>query len=135
MTFSYDAGLEEDGYWVRFRLGDTDSTDYYLEDESIDAMLTSFPNKYLAGAACADAIVAKLAREPTRKVGDLQINNTDTIKYYSSVSSQLRKESLINGSIAPIYFGGVFDTEVDDHIANEIEDGYIAPKFYKGRKH
>lgn len=81
MAFSYDASaLEKDLNWVRFRVGDTDSTDAQLDDAEITALISLHQSRELAAVASARAIAAKYARFGAMKEAEAFTLLADTIE-------------------------------------------------------
>ena len=63
MAWTFDpAAIEADLNWVRLRIGDTDTNDQQLSDETILTLLAEHNDRWLAAAAAARAISAKYAR-------------------------------------------------------------------------
>lgn len=63
MSVSYNSSeVEKDLNWIRFRIGDTDTTDAQLQDEEIQMLISTNRNRITAAAAAAAAISAKYAR-------------------------------------------------------------------------
>lgn len=63
MAFSYNPGaLEVDLNWVRFKIGDTDSTDELLSDEEITSLISLAGSRELAAVKAARAISARYTR-------------------------------------------------------------------------
>lgn len=65
MTFIFNANLSNDVSWVRFQIGDTDSAGYYLEDETIAALITE-GGRSQAVIDCIEYIIALLSAPTTR---------------------------------------------------------------------
>jgi hypothetical protein len=61
LTTTYDSSLSTNRDWVRFLIGDTDSSDYQLQDEEIDAILVEQSNKYLAAARALSGLQGRWA--------------------------------------------------------------------------
>lgn len=65
MAFTYDASLPTDRDWIRFRIGDVDSSwpvGLRLEDEEIDFVLAEAGHRRDAALRCARALRARFAR-------------------------------------------------------------------------
>ena len=74
MAATYDPDLSSALDWVRFTIGDRDVTAPTLQDEEILAMLAAHQNRWLAAAACVDAILAKTQGAVEKQVGDLRLS-------------------------------------------------------------
>lgn len=63
MAWSYNsAAMEVDLNWVRFKVGDTDSSDQLLQDEEMTSLISLHQSRELGAVAAARAIAAKYAR-------------------------------------------------------------------------
>ncbi len=109
MSWSYNPTHAAARDWVRFRLGDTDSTDQLLADEEIDAAIATEGNRYLAAAICAEAIAGKYARDSDKRVGPLAISASQRAKTYITLAKRLRTE--IATRVAP-YCGGISQDDI-----------------------
>ncbi len=80
---------------VRFLIGDTDSTDYELEDAEINFMVSEFDDAYTAASFCADIIAGKFARQAdtSKSVGDLSLSKTysSRSREYAALAARLRQ--------------------------------------------
>jgi hypothetical protein len=74
MAFSYDPGLNDAVSRVRFYTTDTDPDGYWLEDETITALVASQGGETAAVTAAFDHIIGKLSR-PDFKADWLQVSN------------------------------------------------------------
>lgn len=125
-TYSSDPAASDRDY-VRFRVGDTDSTDQQLADAEVDAMLAEKGNKLTAAAFCARAIAAKYARLVTQAVGDLRMDYSDLAKQYNELAQQLSSEASI--AVATPYAGGI---SIADKESAEDDSDRVAPAFAVG---
>ena len=82
MSWSYANPSVSTRDWVRWMVGDTDSTDELLQDEEIDAAVSDEGNKYRAAATCARAIASKFSRQADKKVGPLSISASQKAERY-----------------------------------------------------
>lgn len=63
MSWSYDStALDTHLNWIRFRIGDTDSTDPQISDEEIAGILAIEPRREFAAAQVLDSLAAKFAK-------------------------------------------------------------------------
>lgn len=89
MAFMYDSNLSTDKDLIRFKLGDTVDNLHYLEDEEILSMLVA--NKFsTALIECCEAIVAKLAKRVTYKIGPESVNLSEAHDHYASLLIKLQ---------------------------------------------
>lgn len=108
MSWDYAPG-SRDLDWVRFTIGDTDSTDELLQNEEIDAALTNEGNKYSAAAVCADALAAKFSRQADKTVGPLQIRASQKAERYAKLAKDLRNQL---GRRVGAWAGGISEAEM-----------------------
>jgi hypothetical protein len=117
MAFTYDISTNRGK--VRFYVGDTNSSDYVLEDAEIDFLLTENNGSVRdAAIGAAEAIIAELSRCPDSKsVGSLSLSFSSRIANLKGVIASLRRQS--NKFLVP-YVGGlsrsgkeVYDTDSD----------------------
>jgi hypothetical protein len=62
MTFTFNSSLATDLALVRFHIGDTDENGYYLEDETINALITIKGSVGAASLACIKYILSQLSK-------------------------------------------------------------------------
>lgn len=125
MAFSYASTNvgSSDLSWVRFRVGDTSSGSYRLDDGEINALVTEQGNKYLAAAICAEAIGAGFAQRVDKVVGKLQISMSQASERYFNLAKTLRSEA---GMMAPPYAGGISQDDKDEQ---DADSDRVAPSF------
>jgi hypothetical protein len=76
MAATYDASLSTNKDWVRFLIGDTVSGNYYVQDETIEAVLTTENNIYMAASRIARAQYMRMTGGGSvedRKVGETRV--------------------------------------------------------------
>lgn len=111
--------------YVRWLIGDTDTDDELLQDAQINFFLTqNSDNIYYAGAAAAEAIAAKFARETDKAAGVLRVNAGQKHTHYLSLASQLRKQAMM-GSVAP-FAGGISKMDKENY---RDDTDRVRPKF------
>ena len=145
MTWTYGADPVNDPVdEVHFLVGDTDNTDPLLQNEEIELFLAMYPKPtgkpaYLAGAAAADAIAAKYARNMNSSVGPLSQQAEQQFLHYQTLASQLRlmwatsgegtgNQSLRIAAGAPVLGGGgrlVVPREQDVGAAHGVEERHV----------
>lgn len=79
MTFTYVDPSSNNRDKVRFLIGDTNSTDYHMQDEEIAYLLTTWSNNvYDAAIAGAEIIAGQFAHKTnySRSIGDLSISES-----------------------------------------------------------
>jgi len=96
---------------IRFLTGDTDESEYFLEDGEISWLYEQWITKgtpYYVAAMASDAISAKLAREVTINSDGQTLALDQLQEKYSTLSQQLREQhedALVGGS--SLYAGGM----------------------------
>ena len=125
MGFSYTSTNvgSSDLSWVRFRVGDTSSGSYRLDDGEINALVTEQGNKYFAAAICAEAIGAGFAQRVDKTVGKLSLSISQASERYFNLAARLRAEA--NMAAAP-YAGGI---SASDKADEESDTDRVAPSF------
>ena len=76
MTFTFDDTLSTDLAVVRFEIGDTSDDGHYLEDETINALITSTESVGGAVVACIDYIITQLS-QPNFKLDWMSVTNQE----------------------------------------------------------
>lgn len=74
---------------VRLMVGDTDSDDQLLTDESIDIALTSNSDTMKAAAYCARLIAAKFTRLVSKSIGGRSISYSNLASQYLNLAKEL----------------------------------------------
>ena len=133
MSFSYSgdpsaSNLDE----VRYRLGDTDSTNPLLTDEEIqfqiDTWVTDVSKGYnntWVAAECAETISAKFAREITYSADGVSVGGNELQTKYSSLAGTLRSQYDRSQIYGPPDAGGILAGE-------ELDPSIKALSFGKG---
>lgn len=97
---SYSGNLDtSDLDWVRFRIGDTDTTDEQVSDTEITALLTVYGSKEAAAYEAARGLASKYARQATKAVGDLKINLSDLHKQFLAIAADIKKTIATNSAV------------------------------------
>jgi hypothetical protein len=104
MTWSYDNSLTTDRDKLRLKIGDTDTEDQLLQDETLDALLAVRANVTLAAIDAVKAILAQLAREIDRQALGLGGPRSQKTTHYQALLGDLRAEALRTGT--GVFFGG-----------------------------
>lgn len=107
MTWTYDPSLPTDKDTVRFYVGDTDTNNQLVQDETIEAMLVLYPAPKMAAAVICRSLAAQFARDVNYKVGDVSENSSDIAKFYKDLADELDPHGLTQETpIALPSFGG-----------------------------
>ena len=128
MAWTYSESLTTARDKLRLRIGDTDTNDQLLADETLDALLTD-KNSDLALAAidAVRAIIAKFGRNFDRNAVGIQSNRSQRVQHFHDLLSQLTKEVRLSTGVV---VGGLLETRKD---VIENDDDFIKPSFTKGQ--
>ena len=124
MTWSYSGnpgGSDLDA--VRFKIGDTDTTDQQFSDEEITYLLTT-GSVDRAALEAARSLLAKYSRLCDQKTGDIDIKYSQRRESYAALVRQLQL-----GMTPTPYAGGISD---DDKQVDEDDDDRVKPAFEVG---
>lgn len=98
MSFTYGQDpLSSTTDAIRLLCGDTDPTEYYLEDSEVQYVASMQSNIWFAASMAAQAIAGKLAKSVDRTVGKLSIKGTDLVTQYIALAAELRKRGAMAG--------------------------------------
>ena len=76
MAWNFDTALSTDKDYIRFLIGDTNSSNQLVQDETIEAILANEPNVWVAGAEILEYMARGLMGGGViedRKVGETRI--------------------------------------------------------------
>lgn len=104
MSWSYSDSLGTDRDRLRFRIGDVDTNDQLLSNETLDALLTARPDPTLAAIDAIEGILAKFAREIDRGSLGLGGSRSQKTQFYRDLLKELRAEAARGDTGA--FFGG-----------------------------
>lgn len=93
MTFTVVNDLSTDLDKVRFLIGDTDSADQLLQDETINGVLAIQAQVGYAAAVCADMIAAKYARQVNTSNSRLSVSAAERYQHFKDLAKDLRKRA------------------------------------------
>ena len=104
MTWSYDESLPTDRDKIRFKIGDIDTEEQLLSNETLDTLLVIRNDVTLASIDAVEGILAKFAREIDRQALGLGGPRSQKTLHYRELLKELRAEAA-RGSTG-IFFGG-----------------------------
>ena len=110
MAWTYSDSLTTDRDKVRLKIGDTDTDDQLLSNETIDALLDIRADVILCAIDCVRAILAKLARDIDRSAAGMTGSRSQRIANYEIVLRNLIKES---GGETRMKVGGISKDDAD----------------------
>jgi hypothetical protein len=88
VAFTFASNLSTDLAKVRFHIGDTDADGYYLQDETINALITSEGSVGAAAIACIKYIISQLSK-PNFKLDWMSVSDMqEARKGYQELLSQ-----------------------------------------------
>lgn len=127
MSWTYDGDPSASALaYVRFLIGDTDTTDQQLTDEEINYILSiNSDNAWQSAIQCAQTLGAKYQRRADSQVGDLRISASQIAKGYWDMAKRLQSDPVAAAGVAP-YAGGI---SVADKDANRQETDRVPPAF------
>lgn len=121
MSWQFDAALNTDKDWVRFLIGDTNSSRQLVQDETIVAVLGAEPNRYIAAAEICEYLVRGLTAGGAledRKVGETRIRYRRTADLLAlAMRLRLRGSAHMKPSA-----GGVYQSDTDSYNADTSLD-------------
>jgi len=126
MTFSYNPSeLSLELNKIRLHLGDTVSSDYFLEDEEIASIQADYSTSFRRIAACCRLICSKLARKVDYRLSLLSEKNSDVYKRYMEMAQRYEA----SGSASYLWAGSV---KVSLKEGVESDTDLVTPKIKKG---
>ena len=127
MTFTFDPGLPSTRDEVRAKIGDTDSGDVLLQDETLDALLVTNSSVTETAIAAVKAILAKFARDSDKTTLGITSNLSQKSAQYRGILRDLEMEVL---NCAQVDFGGASRAEIENI---EADSDFIRPRFRVGQ--
>ncbi len=131
MNFTYNSSLINSNTkdWVRWRVGDTSTSDQLQHDEEISAAVSNFGNKYAGAAAVARAIAGKFAREPDSKMGQVAFSNSQKSQAFLALAKTIDLEAASEGITGP--WMGASSVAWKD--SQEEDEDRVQPSFARGQ--
>lgn len=110
MAWDFDATLATDKDRVRLKIGDINSADELLQNETIQAILDQGKSVVGTSIECINAIIALLSRDTDRSNVGMSTTRSQKIAHYEILLKNLKAENALGA--AP-KFGGTSDSEKD----------------------
>lgn len=131
MAFTYDPALSTDRDKVRTHLGDTNSDDPLLQDETIDAVLLSVGGSvYKAASVLANSLAATFGRKADVEIEGLSISYGDRARHFMHLAVRLNGlAGNASGEFAAPLVTGVKVSEVE---AARDDTSRLQPVFRAG---
>ena len=100
MAFTFNDSLSSNLDKVRFKIGDTDSTDQLLQDATINALLTEHNNDIeLTAISCVRAIISTFNRTVDRNAAGMTANRSIIVQNYRDLLHDLLKQNRGNSGV------------------------------------
>ena len=97
MSFSYDlSDLDTEFNRLRLEIGDTDSDEYFLDDEEIEVIQSEKTSFYRRAAACCELVCAKVAREVKSKIGHFSEDSNEIYVRYKALADRYHAYASMN---------------------------------------
>ena len=123
MSWSFNESLTTDRDKVRLRIGDTNTDDQILSNETVDALLTEHSDDVmLATISCVRAIIAKYSRNLNRGAIGMTADMSIFVTQYQELLSDLIKQNRGNSGVR---YKSAFNESRKDTIESDAE--YIPP--------
>ena len=110
MSWTFSESLAADRDIVRLKIGDTDTDDQLLSNETLDALLAIRADVILCSIDACRAILAKLARDIDRSAAGMSGSRSQKTQHYKDVLANLIKES---GGETRVKVGGISKDSID----------------------
>lgn len=93
MTWTYSPALGTARDRIRFKVGDTDTTDQLVSDEEIAGVLSAQANESLAAAQLAEGIAGRFSRKVGFSNGALSMQAQQQATAYLELAARLRSQA------------------------------------------
>ena len=115
---------------VRFLLGDTDDSDWQLQDGEIAGLLNNnVDDVYQAAIEGCRVLTAKYSRQVNKSIGNASVEAEMRAKHYRDLVHDLTKQSLRHGGALQIVGTGLSN---DTHESDAEDDDLVQPNFTVG---
>tara|TARA_R110000824_G_scaffold169764_1_gene346895 strand:+ start:318 stop:764 length:447 start_codon:yes stop_codon:yes gene_type:complete len=129
MAWSYSDSLSTTRDRVRLNIGDTNTNDQILPNETIDALLTENSDDVLITTiSCVRAIIAKYSRELARGAIGMSADMTVFVAHYQELLTDLIKQNRGNSGVR---YASAFSISRKETI--ESDSDYVKPFAAVGR--
>jgi len=89
MTWTYTDPGTSTRDWIRWRVGDTDTSDQLQTDEEIAAAVATYGSKFKAAAAVARAIAAKFSRKADMGMDQFSVRHSQKAQAYLKLAADI----------------------------------------------
>lgn len=111
---------------VRFLIGDTDSSEFLLNDAEITWVISQYNSPMNAAIRCCETIIAKFSRLANERVGQVSIDYSQKAKGYRDMLRDLRSRLAMEDAVP--YAGGI---SVSDKQTQVMNTDRVRPDFSK----
>lgn len=115
MSWTYSNPADSTRDELRFLIGDTIEADPLLTDEELDYLLDDRGSVTGAAVGACEQLIARFAREPDRRIGQLSISNSQRVTQYEKLLKTLRTRTMVS---AVPYAGGISVADKQNNIDN-----------------
>tara|TARA_R110000824_G_C14951674_1_gene650997 strand:- start:129 stop:578 length:450 start_codon:yes stop_codon:yes gene_type:complete len=128
MSWSYNESLPTDRDKVRLKVGDVDTADQLLSNETLDALLTENSSDIvLTSIAAVRAIIASYTRTLARSAAGMSADTTIFFTHYQELLADLLKQNRGNSGAR---YSGSFSRSRQETINSDSD--FIKPDFSRG---
>jgi len=129
MSWSYDESLTSNRDKVRLKIGDVDTNDQLLSNETLDALLTEWGSDVmLTSIAAVRAIIAAFSRTLARSAAGMSADRTIFFTHYQELLADLLKQNRGNSGAR---YKGSYSYDRQETI--EDDSDFIQPAFKSGQ--
>lgn len=107
---------------VRFNLGDTDSTDWQLQDEEIQWAISVRGNEWGATAMCALALVGKYGRLTQISADGVSQSLNQRVDHYKMIAAEFQRKEVIYTATPSVFGVSVADMLVTLSNSDRVPD-------------
>lgn len=128
MTWTYSISEASARDQIRGKIGDTrSSSDYDLDDETIDAIYVLYPSVVAASVECVKRIIAKKSRKFDRSAMGMSASQGSVLTQLRDLLTDLQREQM--SGAGRIFVGGVSDSA---NTTQRADTDYVQPSFIVG---
>ena len=131
MAWTYTGALNTDSEKVRYKCGDTDTTDQLVTDAEVTYVLTLSSDLNIAAAILLEGLAAKNSRKVNAGTGKLSVDASARMKQYLEMAKVLRGQGAENAlSSCTIQVGGAVAADNEEL---DSDSSLVKPQFKIGQ--
>lgn len=123
MTVTFDPTLATEKDQVRFHIGDTSPDGAYIQDETIEYLLTTYGSVGGAVVSGIRYIITQLSK-PNFRLDWMQVTNDEARKGYEAMLTEKQQEFGIGGAVATV---NISQTHRADSYEQDADGAYTSP--------